>query len=55
MGEIAYLTSFANQRHSCRIFKQHTGQRPVAYRKGVGSGCRFSQWERLFYFSAGPA
>ncbi|MCI1189813.1 chromate resistance protein [Hymenobacter sp. DH14] len=33
MGEIAYLTGFSDQSHFTRIFKQHTGQSPAAYRK----------------------
>jgi AraC-like DNA-binding protein len=38
LGEIAYLTGFSDQSHFARIFKQHTGQRPSAYRKKRGSG-----------------
>jgi AraC-like DNA-binding protein len=37
LGEIAYLTGFSDQSHFARIFKQHTGQRPSAYRKKRGS------------------
>lgn len=33
MGEIAYLTGFSDQSHFTRIFKQHTGQSPAAYRR----------------------
>ncbi len=33
LGEIAYLTGFSDQSHFTRIFKQHTGQSPSAYRK----------------------
>ncbi|MGI4742126.1 MAG: helix-turn-helix transcriptional regulator [Janthinobacterium lividum] len=33
VGEIAYLTGFSDQSHFTRIFKQHTGQSPAAYRK----------------------
>jgi AraC-like DNA-binding protein len=37
LGEIAYLTGFSDQSHFARIFKQHTGQRPSAYRKKRGA------------------
>ncbi len=33
LAEIAYLTGFSDQSHFTRIFKQHTGQNPSAYRK----------------------
>jgi len=33
LGEIAYLTGFSDQSHFTRIFKQHTGYSPSAYRK----------------------
>ncbi|MDF7814903.1 chromate resistance protein ChrB domain-containing protein [Hymenobacter sp. YC55] len=33
VGEIAYLTGFSDQSHFTRIFKQHLGQSPAAYRK----------------------
>lgn len=33
LTEIAYLTGFSDQSHFTRIFKQHTGQSPSAYRK----------------------
>ncbi|WP_426491392.1 chromate resistance protein ChrB domain-containing protein [Hymenobacter sp. 102] len=33
VGEIAYLTGFSDQSHFTRIFKQHTGQSPAAYRR----------------------
>jgi AraC-like DNA-binding protein len=33
VGEIAYLTGFSDQSHFTRIFKQHMGQSPAAYRK----------------------
>jgi YesN/AraC family two-component response regulator len=36
LGEIAYLTGFSDQSHFTRIFKQHTGQSPSAYRKQRG-------------------
>jgi AraC-like DNA-binding protein len=36
LGEIAYLTGFSDQSHFTRIFKQHTGQSPSAYRKQQG-------------------
>lgn len=32
VGEIAYLTGFSDQSHFTRIFKQHTGHSPAAYR-----------------------
>jgi hypothetical protein len=33
LTEIAYLTGFSDQSHFTRIFKQHTGKNPSAYRK----------------------
>lgn len=36
VGEIAYLTGFSDQSHFTRIFKQHLGQSPAAYRKKRG-------------------
>lgn len=33
LAEIAYLTGFSDQSHFNRIFKQHTGQNPSAFRK----------------------
>ena len=33
LTEIAYLTGFSDQSHFTRIFKQHTGKSPSAYRK----------------------
>ncbi|GAC1372242.1 MAG: hypothetical protein NVSMB30_12770 [Hymenobacter sp.] len=33
LAEIAYLTGFSDQSHFTRIFRQHTGQSPSAYRK----------------------
>lgn len=36
VGEIAYLTGFSDQSHFTRIFKQHTGQSPAAYRRQQG-------------------
>jgi YesN/AraC family two-component response regulator len=33
LTEIAYLTGFSDQSHFTRIFKQHTGQNPSAYKK----------------------
>jgi AraC-like DNA-binding protein len=33
IAEIAYLTGFSDQSHFTRIFRQHTGQSPAAYRK----------------------
>lgn len=33
LAEIAYLTGFSDQSHFARIFRQHTGQSPSAYRK----------------------
>ena len=33
LTEIAYLTGFSDQSHFTRIFKQHTGKTPSAYRK----------------------
>lgn len=36
LAEIAYLTGFSDQSHFNRIFKQHTGQNPSAFRKSLG-------------------
>jgi len=33
--EIAYLTGFSDQAHFSRIFKQHTGQNPSAFKKSL--------------------
>ena len=33
LTEIAYLTGFSDQSHFTRIFKQHTGKNPLAYKK----------------------
>jgi AraC-like DNA-binding protein len=33
LAEIAYLTGFSDQSHFTRIFKQHTGESPSAYKK----------------------
>lgn len=33
LTEIAYLTGFSDQSHFTRIFKQHTGENPSAFRK----------------------
>ena len=33
LTKIAYLTGFSDQSHFTRIFKKHTGQNPLAYRK----------------------
>ena len=35
LTEIAYFTGFSDQSHFTRIFKQHTGQNPSAYRKNL--------------------
>ncbi|HSC53379.1 MAG TPA: chromate resistance protein ChrB domain-containing protein [Phnomibacter sp.] len=35
LTEIAYLTGFSDQSHFTRIFKQHTGKNPSAYRKKI--------------------
>jgi AraC-like DNA-binding protein len=35
LTEIAYLTGFSDQSHFTRIFKQHTGKNPSAYRKFI--------------------
>ncbi|MEJ7678356.1 MAG: helix-turn-helix transcriptional regulator [Segetibacter sp.] len=37
LTEVAYLTGFSDQSHFTRIFKQHTGKSPSAYKK---------QWEK---------
>src|SRR5215210_7568116 len=36
LTEIAYLTGFSDQSHFTRIFKQHTGKSPSAYKKEWG-------------------
>jgi YesN/AraC family two-component response regulator len=33
LTEIAYLTGFSDQSHFTRIFRQHTGKNPSAYKK----------------------
>lgn len=38
LTEIAYLTGFSDQSHFTRIFKQHTGKNPSAYRKELSKG-----------------
>ncbi len=35
LTEIAYLTGFSDQSHFTRIFKQHTGKNPSAFRKNI--------------------
>jgi hypothetical protein len=38
LTEVAYLTGFSDQSHFTRIFKQHTGKNPSAFKKGVIKG-----------------
>lgn len=38
LTEIAYLTGFSDQSHFTRIFKQHAGKSPSAYRKNRAKG-----------------
>ena len=38
MTEIAYLTGFSDQSHFNRIFKKHTGQSPLDYKKSLRLG-----------------
>ncbi|QHS60848.1 chromate resistance protein ChrB domain-containing protein [Chitinophaga agri] len=38
LTEIAYLTGFSDQSHFTRIFKQHTGKTPSAYKKNFNKG-----------------
>lgn len=38
LTEIAYLTGFSDQSHFTRIFRQHTGENPSAYRKRLQKG-----------------
>lgn len=38
LTEIAYLTGFSDQSHFTRIFKQHTGKSPSAYKKELEKG-----------------
>lgn len=40
MTEIAYLTGFSDQSHFNRIFKKHTGQNPLDYKKSLRLGKR---------------
>lgn len=35
LTKIAYLTGFSDQSHFSRIFKKHTGQNPLSYRKSL--------------------
>ena len=35
LTKIAYLTGFSDQSHFSRIFKKHTGQNPLSYRKNL--------------------
>lgn len=35
LTEIAYLTGFSDQAHFSRVFKQYTGQSPLAYKKNL--------------------
>jgi len=38
LTEIAYLTGFSDQSHFTRIFKQHIGKNPSAYKKEIKKG-----------------
>lgn len=38
LTEIAYLTGFSDQSHFTRIFKQHTGKSPLAFKKELTKG-----------------
>lgn len=38
LTEIAYLTGFSDQSHFTRIFKQHTGKSPLAFKKELAKG-----------------
>ena len=38
LTEIAYLTGFSDQSHFTRIFKQHTGKNPLAFKKDLLKG-----------------
>jgi AraC-like DNA-binding protein len=38
LTEVAYLTGFSDQSHFTRIFKQHTGKSPSAYKKDRAKG-----------------
>ena len=38
LTEIAYLTGFSDQSHFTRIFKQHLGKSPSAYKKELAKG-----------------
>jgi len=38
LTEIAYLTGFSDQSHFTRIFKQHTGKNPSAFKKEFAKG-----------------
>lgn len=40
LTEIAYLTGFSDQSHFTRIFKQHTGKSPSAYKKELAKSKR---------------
>jgi AraC-like DNA-binding protein len=38
LTEVAYLTGFSDQSHFTRIFRQHTGKNPSAYKKDIVKG-----------------
>jgi AraC-like DNA-binding protein len=38
LTEVAYLTGFSDQSHFTRIFKQHTGKNPLAFKKELTKG-----------------
>ncbi|HXL58492.1 MAG TPA: helix-turn-helix domain-containing protein, partial [Chitinophagaceae bacterium] len=38
LTEVAYLTGFSDQSHFTRIFKQHTGKNPMAFKKELKKG-----------------
>jgi YesN/AraC family two-component response regulator len=38
LTEVAYLTGFSDQSHFTRIFKQHTGKNPSAFKKELAKG-----------------
>ena len=43
LTEIAYLTGFSDQSHFTRIFKQHTGKNPSAFKKEFAKGKTYSK------------
>jgi YesN/AraC family two-component response regulator len=43
LSEIAYLIGFSDQSHFTRIFKKHTGQNPLDYKKNMLKGKKITK------------